>query len=376
LRIAADDVQQFLTRIVPYVKTDGARNLNKISRELRIPYQTLHFRMSRLRDQGISIVPVVNTSALGLERYRVLFDVPADMTNFNHASFFDSLHQTTGLHYYGRSLASYSFDCEFMIPKGKAGEFSKVLKGLEDMSLIERTVTRKLLWKEILMMKTQFYDYSNGAWDVDYSDLSGDPSIHESFAEPQPIQECDEVDLHLVKSLRMDPSVKLVKVGKDIGLTDSDVAYHLKKHVFGRKQVPSFRFLWVGTKEAWAKHTIILMTYLFKTLTDESTRHAMSVFTALPFTWNHMRGDDGSYMAELAIPVSQLADAMHYLSYNLRPLNLKPDEILYPDWSCCQNYTVPNQLFRKEKGWQLNAERSLSQVLQTIRAKSPTLAKS
>jgi hypothetical protein len=370
LKRAADDVQKFLTRIAPYVRADAARNLNRVSRDLHIPYQTLHFRMNRLGGQGISIIPVINPDALGLERYRVSLDIPAGLTEFNAESFFGALHQSTGLSHYARCLSSYSFDCEFLIPKGKAGEFSKLLKALEEMSLIERTVARRLLWRESLMMKTQFYDYSNGEWDVDYSRLSGDPSAYGSSGKSEDARECDEVDLFIIKSLEKDPSVKLEAISKEIKLSGEDVGYHLKKHVFGRKQVPEFRFMWVGTKDGWAKHKIILMTYVFRSLSDESARHAMSVLTALPFTWNHMRGEDGSYIVELVIPVSQLAETMHYLSYNLRPLNLRPDEVLFPDWSCSYNYTVPYQLFSNERGWQLNSERSLEQVLQVITPKS------
>ena len=52
MRIPADNVAEFLNKLSRFVDEDGARNLNKISEELDIPYQTLRFRMQRLRESG------------------------------------------------------------------------------------------------------------------------------------------------------------------------------------------------------------------------------------------------------------------------------------------------------------------------------------
>src|SRR5579862_3146325 len=178
MRIPADNVAEFLTRLSPFVDEDGARNLNKISEVLAIPYQTLRFRMQRLREQGISITPLVDPSKFGLSRFRVSLDVSLDITDF--ASFFGGLHQSAGLHFFARSLSSHSFDSEFMIPADKLGELSKLLKALEEMDFIENVRIRRLQWKEILGMKTRYYDYVNRVWDIDFSRLTGNPSNHEA----------------------------------------------------------------------------------------------------------------------------------------------------------------------------------------------------
>ncbi len=365
---SSDDRERFLSRLVPFVEEDGGRNLNKISRGLRIPYQTLHKRVSALSRQGISIRPIVNPTAIGLERFRVSINIAPDITDFNPAAFFGALHQSAGLNYYARCLVSHSFDSEFLIPEGKVEELSKIFRALEEMSIVERYSIRSLLWKEAPMMKADFYDYSKGEWDVDYSKLVVDPSSYTPLV-PLTQARYDEADLFIIKSLQADPWVKAVDIAEKIGLTANDVSYHMKKHVFGGHQISCFRFKWVGTKDSWAKHTIALMTYVFRSISDDSARHAMSIFTSLPFTWNHMRGSDGSYASELLIPVAHLSETLHYLAGKMRPLDLKPDEILYPDWSCSQNYTIPYSMYSNAKGWEFGAERSLGHTIQTIGAK-------
>ncbi len=134
--------------------------------------------------------------------------------------------------------------------------------------------------------------------------------------------------------------------------------------------ISGFKFMWIGSTDSWAKHSVVPMMYFFNSLSEDSARHAMSIFTACPFTWNHMWTEDGEYVAELIIPVSQMAETIRYLANGLRPLKLKATDISYPDWFCSQNYTIPYLMHRADSGWQFDAERSLGYVIQMIREKS------
>lgn len=361
MRRARDNAREFLTRIATYAESEGARNLNKISRELSIPYPTLRFRMMRLKSQGISILPAIDAQKLGLERVRVSFYLSHDVRNYT--AFFGGLFQAAGLHYFGRTLLSQIFDCEFMVPYGSTSELVKLLKALEEMKIISTVVIRKLVWKEVLMMKTEFYDYEHGEWDVDFSRFVGNPSV--KIPDASKPEKIDHYDLLIVKSLQIDPWANVVDIARELGITGNDVSYHLKKHVLGRKLVPGFRLRWNGTKNAWAKHTIVNLTLVFPEISDESSRHAMSVVTSLPFTWNHMRAEDGTYLTELLVPATQIPDTTHYLSENRREIRLVP-QILYVDWLCLSNYTIPYLMHDRRAGWTMNAERSLGSVLQLI----------
>jgi DNA-binding Lrp family transcriptional regulator len=375
MKTPSDDVRLFLTRIEPYVHSEGARNVLKISRNLSIPYGTLQFRMSRLKEQGISIVPVVDSSRLGLERYRVFFNAEIGRGNTNFVTFFDKLHELAGLHYFARSLLSQSFDSEFMIPHGREEQLKKFLGSLEEMGLIKGVEIRRILWKEILMMRTDCYDYQRGVWDVDFSTLSADPRSH-SYAGvakmgQQRATHLDYVDLLIVKTLQLDPWVKAIDLARTLKLSGSDVSYHMNKHVFGEGQVSGFRFKWVGTKDAWAKHSIVLLTFVFRSLGKELIRNAMSVFTSSPFTWNHMELEDGTYLAELLVPVAQFPETIRHISIKLLLANLKPDQVIYPDWSFSRNYTIPYFLFDKERGWLFDCETALERIIQTIASFEP-----
>ena len=363
MRTPSDDVKLFLSKMTPYISADGARNLNKVSRELDIPYQTLRFRMLRLAKQGIGILPLVSAESLGLERIRASMRISKDVKD--PQSFFTGLHQTAGLHYFARTMFEQDFDSEFMIPAGTRLELTRLLNGLQEMGVVKDFVLRRLDWKEILMMKTELYDYEQEQWDVDYSSIASDPSM--KLPSPNPSDRFDHVDLLIVKSLQLDPWVKVVDLAKKFNMTEGDVSYHVNRHVFGRRQVPGFRLRWVGTKEAWSKHSILGITTVFKDLTEESFRRAMAIVTSNPFAWNHMRAEDGTYISELLVPTPQIPETFQHLSDGLRSMDLKP-QIMNVDWACSNSFTIPYMMHDEQLGWTFNAEKSLASVLQTLQS--------
>ena len=362
MRIPGDNAAEFLTRIVPFIDADGARNLNEICRQLSIPYQTLRFRMNKLGEQGITVIPHVETGKLGLERVRASFKFPLDIAN--PKVILGGLHQKAGLRYYSRTLFTQQMDVEFLIPKGSISEFDRLLRALEEMKLIENAEYKPIVWKQVLMMKTKYFDYESGEWDVDFSRLVGDPSksIPDSSVEETKF---DYSDLLIIKSLEMEPWIKVVDLAKKVNLPVGDVSYHLNRHVFGKKLIPSFRLRWVGTKKAWAKHSIVIQSLVFDRLSDEAARHAMSVVTSSPFIWDHLLAGDGTYFTDLAIPLSHLPELQNHLSEKLRPLNLVP-EIRTKDWSLTSTFTIPYTMYEPSRGWVLEAETALGYILQMI----------
>jgi len=367
LRVARDSAEKFLARVTPFVEREGARNMLEISSKLNIPYQTVRFRLGRLAEQGISISPVVDVEALGLRRFRVSFDFHSENETKEIAPFFGGLHQGAGLHYYARSLVSHEFDVEFMIPKGKEDELSKLLNSLEELSFLDKIVIRPIEWKEILMMKTEYYDYTNGEWDVDFSKLRASTSTGQSFS-PSEEKSFDHIDLMIIKSLQLDSQAKSVELSRKVNVTDSDISYHMNRHVIGKKLIPSFRLEWTGTKDAWAKHRVVMMTYKFTDLHDDLLRHAISILTSVPFAWNHLRTADEAYFVELLVPIGYLAETLKYISDNLRQMKLKPDAIIYPDWSAMMNYTIPYQMYQERSGWHFEADTSLGLILQMVKS--------
>jgi hypothetical protein len=346
---------------VPFVASDGARNLNAICRELSIPYQTLRFRMNKLGEQGISVLPLLDVDKLGLQRIRASFEIPENAGN--PKVILGGLHQKAGLKTYTRIFFSHEFDCEFMIPKGSLTEFGKLLRALEEMKLIENVEYKPILWKQVLMMRTRYFDYESGEWDIDYSRLVGDPSVSIP-TQISPSTKFDYNDLLIIKSLELDPWAKVVDIAEKLKLPVGDVSYHLNKHVLGKKLIPSYRLRWIGNKESWSRHSIVIQTYVFEKLSDDQMRRAMSVMTAAPFTWDTQLADDGTYFANLLIPLSQFPETQHYISEKLRPINLRP-RILGGDWSLASIFTIPYMMFEDGR-WKLEAETTLGYVLQMI----------
>lgn len=368
MRTISEDAADFLTRLIPFVESDGARNLNQISRELPIPYMTLRKRMLKLKEKGFTVETIPDVEKLGLERIRTSFKLSPSLTQTIKA-FFGGLHQSAGLRSYSRHMIKHNFDCEFCIPNGTSSELQKLLEKLEEMEMIQDLKLKKVLWKEILMLKTRFFDFSKNEWDVDFSTLTGDPSSVRIPAKNSPVH-FDYTDLVMLKDLEIDSWMKTVDLAKKAEIGKPDATYHLNNHVFGRKLINCFRFRWVGTKEAWMKHSIIPTTFVFNEISDENARHAMSVLTSVPFTWSHSMAGDRTYMAEVWVPIAQFSETMQYISTQLRSLDLASD-VLMKDWSCLSAFTIPYMLYNREKSaWEFSADHALEYTIQMVKAYS------
>jgi hypothetical protein len=365
LRTISEDASDFLARLIPFVESDGARNLNQISRDMPIPYMTLRKRILKLREKGFAVDTIPDVDKLGLERIRASFELSSSFEKDIRA-LFGGLHQSAGLRSYFRHLVKNNFDCEFSIPQGTRVELEELLRKLEDMGIISDWRLRKILWKDFLMLKAQFYDFSRGEWDVDFSTLVGDPSTVQ-IPTKNSQEHFDYPDLLMLKDLELDTWMKTVDLAKRAKLGLPDAAYHLNRHVFGKKLIKCFRFRWIGTKDAWLKHSIVSSTFVFNGISDENTRHAMSILTSLPFTWSHLRTEDGTYMAEVMIPTPKFSETMQFISTQLRSLELKPD-FLMKDWSCSSTFTIPYLLYNRENSsWQFDSEYALRYTLQMIK---------
>lgn len=317
--------------------------------------------MNKLAERGIRVLPLLDTDKLGLQRVRVSFEIPEGAGD--PKVIMGGLHQKAGLKSYTRIFFSHEFDCEFVVPKDSLVQFRKLLEALQEMKLIENVEYKPILWKQILMMKTQHFDYESSEWDVDYSRLVGDPSI---TIEKQisPSTKIDKNDVLIIKSLELDPWAKVVDISEKLKIPVGDVSYHLNKHVLGKKLIPTYRLRWIGNKESWSKHSIVIQTYVFEKLEDDEMRRAMSVMTAAPFTWDIQLAEDGTFFANLLTPLSQFPETQHYISESLRPLNLRP-RVLTGDWSLASTFTIPSTMF-EERRWKLDPEVSLSYVLQMV----------
>jgi len=96
----------------------------------------------------------------------------------------------------------------------------------------------------------------------------------------------------------------------------------------------------------------------------------MSVLTSTPFTWSHMKAEDGTYMAELGFPISQFVECTQFISNQLRGLDLSP-EVYTKDWACSSTFTIPYMMYNEDRSeWNLDAEHAKDYILQMVKTYS------
>ena len=83
------------------------------------------------------------------------------------------------------------------------------------MKLVENVKYRTVVWNDVFMMKTKYFDYESGEWDVDFSRLVGVSAAaipNQSLKNPR----LDYNDLLIIKSLELDPWIKVVDIAEKV----------------------------------------------------------------------------------------------------------------------------------------------------------------
>jgi DNA-binding Lrp family transcriptional regulator len=350
----------FLTRLLPFIERNGGRNVAEVARGLGIPYQTALFRIKKLYERGITIHGSVDPNKLKLGRMLVSFRLSTKLEN-TKKEFFSSLNEVSYLTYVGRYQVEPRFVTEFSVPFDHYVEFRRMLSQLEEMGLIEDVQLFELSWRQNITMRAEYYDYENNEWDVDWSSLRDVP-FHQ-FPSPSEPTEFDKVDLLILKELQLDVRQSLKSIARKANVSHMDLFRHYRNHVLGRNLVQTFVLRWVGTKQAWSKHGIILANLCFL---NTDARKVAPVVLRLPFLTSHALSVDGRlYICDLAIPINQLSSTLRYLTDANLPIT--DDHVLhFLDWNFAMGYVLPYHTYTDE-GWSFDATSAIGRIVQALR---------
>jgi DNA-binding Lrp family transcriptional regulator len=364
-----DTKESFLSKIKPFVERDGARNVAEIARGLRIPYQTVLFRIKKLYERGITIHGSVDLNKLKLGRIFVSFRLSPDLEK-SKEDFFSSLNESSYLTYVARYQVERRFITEFSVPFGHFPQFKRLLRDLEGTGLIYDVQVDELAWRQPLMMRAEYYDNEHGEWDVDWSGLLDVP-FHQfpSVSEPESF---DKLDLLIIKELQLDVRQPLKSIARKIRAEALEVFRHYHNHVLGKKLIQAFLLRWIGTEQSWSKHGIILVNLSFL---NADARKVAPIVLKIPFVTSHSLSVDGKlYMCQLAVPINQLTDTLRYLTDSNLPIENNEHVFHFIDWNFARSYVIPYPCYTEE-GWSFDATEAMANITRVLTNPQRGLAK-
>ena len=349
----------FLVRIIPEVRTGGARNIVELAKALRLPVETTRYKVKGMLKRGLSVHASVDYNKFGLTNYEAYFML-RPKTMANEKKFFQSLSEHGYLTSYARRLPDNGYVCSFAVPVGKS--LSRLIRGLTEEGLVQSSRVEPLSWKREHMIQPAFFQLKRGIWQIDWTKIKKETKTEEEKIEPKISVEFDELDLMIARALEQDALIKLSDIASSLKTTLNNVFYHFHKHILEGRLIEEFIIRWNGTP----KQESVFVQFEFDRLGISEEKSAGSSLRKLPFLWSEgLSLDTGLYIGEAMIPTSQYLQTLQYLSETLGGSSEKL-KVTFLDPKTRRQFPLPAHLF-KEGEWKFDPEGSASLVASKLK---------
>ena len=355
---STQSTKSFLERVVPEVRSGGARNIVELAKALKIPVESTRYKVKGMFSRGLEINASVNYGKFGLTRCYATMRL-SDRSTINEKRLFKLLSDYGCLTFHARTIPTNEYVCKFLEPEGeRRGQIRRVLRGLVEEKVLLNSSVREVTTEKAQMIQPEFFDLKRGQWRIDWNRLRREPVAKEQKQQEETASriEFDELDLAITRELEVDALARLSEIAKMLKSTLNNVFYHYHNHILDLKFVEEFVLSYKGGSQPNS-----LVQFQFDDLHASEEKVAKGALKKLPFLrvdgWS---AESGFYVAQATVPQDQYLETMSYLSSSLGDSAAKL-KIQMLDLKTKQEYPLPTQMFRDGK-WKFDAEDSISQI--------------
>jgi DNA-binding Lrp family transcriptional regulator len=357
--------RDFLERIIPEVRSGGARNIVELAKSLRMPVETTRYKVKGIIKRGLSVNASVDYNKFGLTTFYTKFHL-TQRAKENEKRFFQVLADSCFLTSFARRVTTNESVCTFAIPNPKGAATSPIhrfLRGLSEERLIESPKIFGVTWKKSHMVQPEFFDLKKGIWHVDWARLRKEASSQSRGEEKETtVGDFDDLDLMIARELEGDALTRLSDIAESLKTTLNNVFYHFHKHIIEGKLVDEFVIRWNGTP----KQETMFVQFEFENPSYIEEKSIRAAIRKIPYLWSDASSrDTGYYVAELMVPSTHYLETLNFLSGTLGDTARKMKVILL-DAKTRQQLPLPAHLF-KDSSWVFDIDSSLELVNSKLR---------
>ena len=219
-------------------------------------------------------------------------------------------------------------------------------------------------------MDPRFFNFSSGRWEVEWEKVKAQPGRPLGPLGNPKEQNVDKFDLLMIKELQKNALQHTVAIARALKIQEKTLEYHHRTHVQQLKLIPSFVVRWTRDIEKKLVHSVATTRMTFRGLGQRDLARVQTSVSKIPYLWAEDLLADGTYVATLNLPVTDMMATYAYLNDEVGDLGsslelgfLKPQESYL--------YTIPYNMFKDDR-WTFNV-----QALETAMSKtlSPGIAK-
>jgi DNA-binding Lrp family transcriptional regulator len=329
----------------------------------RVHQETARYKIKkRFKKLGFRFQAEVDYAKLGLQLHwgTFRFSQPYEGTG---PKIFRVLNQVGYLTHFSKVLPQGYYVAIFALPRGGAEKYSAFLKQLQRQRILVEFSLDELVIERHKPMDPTFFNFRSGRWEVEWERVKTMKASPLVIEKTKPT-EIDYHDLLIVKELQIDAVVHIAKIAKKLKVHPKTLDYHYRTHVLKRKLIPYYRIRWMQDITKTLAHSMAFTRLTFRRLEPAEYARVQGALSKIPFLWAEELLRDGTYIALINLPLTELIATNDFLNKQAPGLGSKV-EIGYLNPSESSNFTVPYNMY-EDGEWKFDAGKMKSAVLGTV----------
>ncbi|MDG6982980.1 MAG: hypothetical protein JRN28_00245 [Nitrososphaerota archaeon] len=358
LQDTKDEAPDLEARIINAIGKAGPRNVAQISRMTGAHQETIRYKIKRRFGRlGFKFHAEVDYSKLGLSPHWADLDFTKAYAPMA-TQLLTALNQVGYLTYYGKVVPQGNFVALFTLPDGTTEQYREFLSELKNRGILSRFVIDRAPVSRHKPMDPEFFSFRSGRWEIEWNKVPKSASSPLPAASRAALQDFDDYDLVIIKELQKDSLQHLTDIARKLNVHQKTLEYHYRTHVQKWKLVPAYRIRWAQDISKRLIHSTATTRLAFHGLTKTELLEAQTAVSKIPFLWSEDLLEDGTYIAFLYVPLTDIMsvstyinDAAPHLATKLEMGFIKPTESYL--------FTIPYNMHQGGK-WKFNPKQMTS----------------
>ena len=354
-----------LIKLIEAVRIQGPRNCSALSKLTGIPVETIRYRLKNMFvNRGLVIHLQIHHAKLGLARVWAHLSFKKDFIEYS-TQVMRTLAEKGFLTFFGYSLPNRDYISLFAVPFKHVRGLAEVFSTLKEYGILNDFSLRKMDWMKIFSTNPRYFNFKDGKWHIDWSNLYPNPGILEDCSPLHTDTKIDDLDILIIKELQKDPMQSLSSIAKTLGVDPKVARYHYTNHILKNNIILGYIVHWHSHIDTCINHRFASIAVKVTDLALKDIYPLLQAFERIPFiNFVAFSKEKDTLLAYALMPSSHYMDTLFYIVHHVLSPKMNYD-IHTIDVTSSKVYSIPYEHFSNGK-WVFNKYTILESILECV----------
>ena len=344
IETARDESPDLEVRIIKAIGVAGPRNVAQISRMTGAHQETIRYKIKkRFGRLGFRFNAEVDFDKIGLSLHWAALDFTKGYY-LVAPQILRALNQVGYLTHYANIVPQGNYVALFALPEDTSDQYHEFLSGLVQKGILNAFTLDEVLVSRHKVMDPRFFNFRSGRWEIEWDKVAGLASTPLPLGKKPHAEDFDYYDLLVIKELQRDSLQHLTGIAKKLKVHQKTLEYHYRTHVQKWKLVPSYTIRWAQDTKKLV-HSVAATVITFRGLSRLEYAEVQAAISKISFLWSENLLQDGTYIAVLHIPVTDMIKTTSYINNALPNLSSKVT-MGFMEPANATSFTIPYSMYQ------------------------------